>query len=111
MHAGLRLLAEPLERRPEQWGEEPGRPFEGELGCVDHLGAGLNAAEGHGVDGGERLVLPLQPDALTGDELMHDVSQLGLPAEERGGVEVSRTDASVAEACLTTFVSASETTK
>jgi hypothetical protein len=52
------LFAEPLERRPEQWGEEPGRPFEGELGCVDHLGAALNAAEGHGVDGGERLVLP-----------------------------------------------------
>ena len=55
---GLRLCAEPLEGGPEQRGKGTGRAFEGELGCVGHLGVGVDAAEGHGVDGGGRLVLP-----------------------------------------------------
>src|ERR1700680_2496402 len=95
-HAGLRLLAEPLESGPEQRGEETGRAFEGELGCVGHLGGGISPAEAHGVDGGDRLVFPAEPDVLTGDELTHDVCQLGLAAEERGGVEVGGADSSVA---------------
>jgi hypothetical protein len=87
--AKLRLLAEPFEGGPEQRGEETGRAFEGELGCVGHLGAAVDAAEGHGVDGDDRLVFSAEPDALTGDELAHDVGQLGLPAEEGGGVEIA----------------------
>ena len=77
------MLAEPFEGGPEQRGEETGRAFEGELGCVGHFGARTDAAEGHGVDGDDRLVLPAGPDALTGHELTHDVGQLGLPAEEQ----------------------------
>src|SRR6185437_2207559 len=72
-HAGLRLLAEPFEGGPEQRGEETGRPFEREFSCVGHLGACIDAAEGHGVDGDDRLVFCAEPDALTGDELAHDV--------------------------------------
>jgi hypothetical protein len=95
-HAGLRLCAEPLKGGPEQGGKETGRAFDGELGSIGHLGAAVDTAEAHGVDGDDRLVLPAELDALGRDELTHDVCQLGLPAEDRGGVQVGSADPSVA---------------
>ena len=96
VHASLRLGAEPLQGGPEQGTEEAGQALEGELGGVGHLGVGIDAAEAHGVDGDDRLVLSAQLNALTRDEVTHDIGQLSFPAEEPRGVEVGGADSAVA---------------
>ena len=58
--ADLRLIAEAGEGGPEQGGDEAGRALERELGGVCHLGTGRYGAEGHGVNGGDRLVLSVK---------------------------------------------------
>src|SRR5580765_3918436 len=80
--AAFGLVAEAFEGRLEQWGEDAGWAFEGELGGIGYLGSGRHGPEGQGVNGDDGLVLPAEPDALTGDELTHDVGQLGCPAEK-----------------------------
>src|SRR5689334_25231172 len=70
--AGFGFVAEAFERGLEQRGEDAGWAFEGELGSVGHLGSGRHGPEGQGVNGDDGLVLPAEPDALTGDELTHD---------------------------------------
>ena len=93
---GFCLVAEVFEGGLEQWGDEAGQAFEGEVGGVGDLGSGSHWPEGHGVNGDDGLVLSAKSNELAVDECIDDVGESRLPAEKCRGVEVGGTNFAVA---------------
>jgi len=95
-HAGFCLVAEVFEGGLEQWGDEAGQAFEGEVGGVGYLGSGRHWPEGHGVNGHDGLVLSAKSNELAVHEFIDDVGESRLPAEKCRGVEVGGTNSAFA---------------
>ena len=88
--------AETRERRLEQRSEQPARTLEGELRGVGHLGPGAALPERHGVHRDDGRVLAAKPYPFIRHQLLDDIDQRGLAAEEPRCVPVRRPDASIA---------------